>query len=105
MAKQTHDAKGIVVYIDLCQASAKLAEFVDMHLQVDIEDWSTRMLDTLADCSFLSIGQIQDRARINGKASLEIHYSSLLVAAYQPSIPHHVGEHPGNEFICGTASG
>ena len=73
MAKQTHNEKGIVVYLDVARASARLSEFVDMHIQLDVEEWSNCMLNTLGDCSFLSIGRIQERARVLNRFYVDHH--------------------------------
>ncbi|KAF8593792.1 DHS-like NAD/FAD-binding domain-containing protein, partial [Ceratobasidium sp. AG-I] len=61
MAKRTRHEKGAVLYVDMSQASAKVAEFVDIQLKLDIEAWSTGMLEILSHCSFLKAGQIQER--------------------------------------------
>jgi NAD-dependent SIR2 family protein deacetylase len=63
MAQRTRMAGGVVVYVDRRSARTALAEFMDMHIQADIQDWSTWMLETLGDNTFLASGHIQDRAR------------------------------------------
>jgi hypothetical protein len=62
MAQKTRMAGGVVFYIDREPARKKLTEFVDVHIQADIQDWSAWMLETLGDQTFLARGRIQDRA-------------------------------------------
>ncbi|KAG8737228.1 hypothetical protein FRC10_008414 [Ceratobasidium sp. 414] len=61
MAQETHFSNGVVVYINNQPAAKQVASFVDMHLLLDIEVFSTSMLRAMGHRTYLTYENIRDR--------------------------------------------
>ncbi|QRV97793.1 capsular polysaccharide export protein [Ceratobasidium sp. AG-Ba] len=93
MAQCTHESGGIVVYIDRNQAPKRFSEFLDMHLEVDIDTWASYMFKLL-DRGTDFTGTLQDQLtrlgrRIISKASGSIVPNPVIRTGRAGTSPNH----------------